>query len=177
MSRTLPNVVTESDEYETLTSEERASYLRRLENARELGFALSTGARRKDSLNFFQFVENLELDVSYLQEFDSPRGGGLSRWLVHYSWTFYTSPGAMRDSLAPELLQHIDAADPLSDAPLLIYEEWLKNVGQALVVATDAIFAATTYDAAMSHQVVSDILLSRLLTVCYKLRLNRLVPR
>jgi len=111
----LPAVITGCDEYETLTEEERTAFLRRLEDALALGASLVSGDRRNGYPDFFRFVENLELDVSHLQEFALPSGGTLSRWLVHYSWTFYTTPADMKANLAPLILNLIDADEPSTD--------------------------------------------------------------
>lgn len=180
MSIKLPTVITDCDEYETLTDEHRASYLHRLESVRELGVSLSDGTRRSEDPEFCLFVEELELDASQLQEFRSPWDGGPTRWLMHYSWTFDTSPGRMRhslSSLSPALLKMVDSAEPRSDAPLASSERYLEELGSRLVQAVDAIFAASTYDSAMAHQIAMDIMLNRLLAVCFRLRLNPLLRR
>lgn len=177
MTMQLPAVITECDEYETLTEDERASFLRRLESALELGASLSEGDRREGYPDFFQFTENLEMDVSHLQEFTLPWGGALSRWLVHYSWTFHTTPADMRACLTTQMLHLINANEPSTDAPLESSEQWFRELGHGLVFAANAIMNATDYGSAMAHQIALDILLGRILSACYRLRLNRLVPR
>lgn len=177
MASRLPIVITESDEYLILSEEDRASLLRRLEDSRALGLSLSDGNRRNGFPDFFQFVEDLELDASHLQEFDSPSRASLSRWAMHYSWTFYAKPADMRYCLAEDVIRLINSDEPTTDAPFTNTDKWLVELGQGLVSATEAIINAKDYVTAMAHQIALDILLSRILTACYKLRLNRLVPR
>jgi hypothetical protein len=174
---TLPAVITECDEYETLTEEERAAFLQRLEGALDLGTSLSDGNRRKESPDFFRFVENLEQDTSHLQEFTLPWGGALSRWLVHYSWTFHTTPADMRTCLSEQMIYLIDTNEPSTDASLESSERWFGDLGKGLVVAVVAITNASDYASAMAHQIALDVLLSRILSACYKLRLNKRIPR
>jgi hypothetical protein len=177
MTIRLPIAITECDEYRDLSQEDRDSFLRRLESARELGLSLAHGDRRRRYPDFFQFVEDLELDVSHLQEFDSRNTVSLSRWATHYSWTFYTSPGEMRSLLAEEVLQLINAIEPSTDVSLDTSERWFGELGRGLAISADAIINASDYGSAMAHQIALDILLTKLLTTCYKLRFNRLVPR
>lgn len=177
MTDSLPRVITECDEYAALSEEDRASFIRRLRSSRALGSSLSTGHRKVSYPDFFQFVEDLELDLSHLQEFDSPSRINLSRWATHYSWTFYASPAEMRNSISESLLRLINADEPTTDSALIDTEQWMAELGQGLVSAVDAIVDANTYTYAMAHQIALDILLSRLLVTCYRLRLNRLVPR
>lgn len=177
MASRLPTVITESDEYAALSEEDRASLLRRLEDSRALGLSLSDGSRRNDFPDFFQFVEDLELDASHIQEFDSPSRASLSRWAMHYSWTFYANPSDMRDRLAEDVLRLINTDEPTTDAPLINTDKWLLELGRGLVSVTDAIINAKDYISAMAYQIALDILLSRVLTACYRLRLNRQVPR
>lgn len=177
MTTQLPAVMTECDEYATLTEEERASLLGRLQSARNLGLALAEGELRKDYPNFFQFVETLEQDASHIQEFHLPWGGALSRWLMHHSWTFYTTPRDMRACLTTKMVELINASEPSTDAPLESSDRWIGELGDGLVAATNAIADATDYGSAMAHQIALDILLGKVLSACYKLRLNGLVPR
>jgi hypothetical protein len=173
----LPTVIIECDEYETLTEEERAAFVQRLESALELGESLADGARRKGYPDFFQFVEDLEQDASHLQEFTLPWGGNLSRWLVHHSWTFHTTPADMRGCLTAQMLHLIDAGEPSTDAPLASTDQWLRELGEGVASAANAVLNATEYGSAMAHHIALDILLGRVLSACYRLRLNGLVPR
>jgi hypothetical protein len=173
----LPAVITECDEYETLTEDERTAFLQRLKGAWDLGTSLAGGERRREFPDFFLFVEDLEQDVSHLQEFSLPWGGAISRWLVHHSWTFYTTPADMRACIAEELLGLINAGEPSTDAPLADSERWLCDLGKGMVYAANAVINASDYGSAMAHQIALDILLGRLLSACYKLRLNPAVPR
>jgi len=173
----LPAVITGCNEYATLTEEERASLLGRLQSSRNLGLALAEGELRKDYPDFFQFVETVEQDASHIQEFHLPWGGAISRWLMHYSWTFDTTPKDMRACLTAEMVDLINASEPSTDAPLESSDRWIRELGRGLVVATNAIADATDYGSAMAHQIALDILLGKVLSACYKLRLNGLVPR
>ncbi|NII53159.1 hypothetical protein [Luteibacter sp. SG786] len=177
MSIKIPPVLAESDEYADLSEEDRAAFVRRLESVQELGVSLAQGDRRGSYPDFFQFVEDLELDASHLQEFDASTSVYLSRWAIHYSWSFYTTPGDMRHVLTEDLLQLIDASEPSTDAPLGASEYWFSELGRGLAVSVDAIVNAKDYGVAIAHHIALDILLSRLLTSSYRLRLNRLVPR
>lgn len=177
MTTQLPAVITGCDEYETLTEDERAAFLRRLEAALELGTSLSGGKRRREFPDFFRFVEDLEQDASHLQEFTLPWGGNLSRWLVHYSWTFDTTPADMRASLTAQVLDLINSDEPSTDAPLEVSERWFTELGDGVAIAATAVLKATDFGSAMAHQIALDILLGRVLSACYRLRLNRLVPR
>ena len=106
-----------------------------------------------------------------------PWDGNLSRWLVHYSWTFYAAPAEMRAHLAAQMVDLINANEPSIDAPLERTDLWLVELGTGLVSAGNAVINATNYGSAMAHQIALDILLGRVLSACYRLRLNRLVPR
>lgn len=177
MTIKLPAVISECDEYKDLSEEDRSSFLRRLESVRELGLSLACRNRRECYPDFFQFVEDLELDVSHLEEFDSQSRSYLSRWATHYSWTFYTTPADMRRIAAVDVLELINSDEPSTDAPLDASEHWFSELGRGLTVSADAVIHATDYGTAMAHQIALDILLTKLLTACYKLRLNRFVPR
>ncbi len=177
MATQLPTVIVECDEYETLTEEERAAFLQRLESALKLGQSLAEGVLRKENPDFFQFVEELEQDASHLQEFSLPWGGTLSRWLVHHSWTFYTTPADMRGCLTAQMLHLINAGEPSIDAPLASTDQWLRELGEGVASAANAVLKATEYGSAMAHHIALDILLGRVLSACYRLRLNGLVPR
>ena len=177
MATQLPAVITECDEYETLTEEERGAFLQRLESALEFGESLADGTRRKGFPDFFQFVEDLEQDASHLQEFSLPWGGTLCRWLVHHSWTFYTTPADMRGCLTTQMLQLINAGEPSTDAPLASTDQWLRELGEGVASAANAVLHATDYGSAIAHHIALDILLGRVLSACYRLRLNGLVPR
>lgn len=177
MTPQLPTVMIDCDEYEDLTEGERLALLRRVEDALEFGASLAQRGRRDGHNEFYLFVENLELDVSRLQEFDLPWGGALSRWLMHHSWTFGTTPAEMRDQLSSAMVRVLDANEPSIDASLADFDRWLYELGSALVEAATSVFGATSFSAAMAHQVAIDILLGRVLSACYKLRLSRLIPR
>lgn len=123
------------------------------------------------------FVEDLEQDASHLQEFTLPWGGTLCRWLVHHSWTFYTTPADMRARLPAPILHLINATEPSTDASLVSVERWFEQLGEGLASAANAVLKATDYGSAIAHHVALDILLGRILSACYKLRLNGLVPR
>jgi hypothetical protein len=173
----LPEVITSCDEYATLDDSARISLLRRIEDAQELGAALSDGSRKATYPDFFQFVDDLELDLSHLQEFSPPGRLDLTRWAVHYSWTFYTSPVEMRNHLDERLLSLIDIPEPPTTAPIATYEGWVSDLGAGLVLIANAIEVATEYGAAIAHLICLDIVLSRLLSACFRLRLNPFNPR
>ena len=173
----LPTVITECLEYRESTEEERAAFARRVRDVLEFAESLAGGGRRKEFPNFFRFVEDLELDVSHLQEFMLPWGGALSRWLVHNCWTFDTTPAEMRATLSSQMADLINASEPSIDAGVESTERWLSDLGKGLLSAVNAFANATDFSVAMAHWVAVDILLGRILSACYRLRLNALVPR
>ncbi|MDR6937710.1 hypothetical protein [Luteibacter sp. 3190] len=173
----LPDVITSSDEYATLDVSARASLVRRIEEAVDLGAELASGSRSSSYPDFFQFADDLELDLSHLQEF-SPAGRlDLTRWAVHYSWVFHTSPLEMRNQLDERLLRLIDVPEPSSDAPIATFDRWIADLGSGLVSTVQGVEAATQYSAALAHLICLDILLARLLMACFRLRLNPSTPR
>jgi len=173
----LPLAFAKSSDYEELDEEQRLSLLRRLDSTRALGESLASGKRLSEALDTIDFFENLELDVAILQELDSAHRGGLSRWLLHYSWTFETSPPEMRQSLPAHLSPLLDAAEPESTASLEKYLDWFTEVGRELVLLVEEFSAAATFASALAIHVLIDLLLARLLLSCYKLRLNQSLQR
>ncbi|MBB3229182.1 hypothetical protein FHW69_003841 [Luteibacter sp. Sphag1AF] len=69
----------------------------------------------------------------------------------------------------PDFFQFVEALE--QDA------SHLQEFTLPLVSAVDGVTSATEYGAAMAHQIALDILLGKVLSACYKLRLNGLVPR
>jgi len=177
MAIEIPSVIAECDEYQSLDAEERGALLRRMRDAAQLGDSLFEGSRSGGYPDFFQFVEDLELDVSHMQEYGSRPGSALTRWQVHYSWTFYASPQQMRSTLPSLVLDLIDANEPPSSAPFPATEQWLKDLGRGLTLSVSGIANAQEYPSAVANMIAVDILLGRVLSACYRLRLNPLVPR
>ena len=173
----IPSSFSASDEWHSLGDEQRLSLLRRLDNAKALGESLYTGKRLAESSDFADFLEDLELDVALLQELDSARQGGLSRWQIHNSWSFETSPSEMHQSLPPALESLADAYEPQRGDPINAYIDWLKASGRNLVLVVNEFSAAKSYPAALAIHVLLDVLLTRILLACYKLRLNPEMPR
>lgn len=173
----LPRPLVESEECRSLGDDDKASLLRRLDKARMLGRDLMSGKRLAESADIAEFADDLELDVAILQELDSAWRGGLSRWLIHHSWSFKTSPPEMCNSLSAVMLSALDEREPRHDASMDEYCSWIGAIGRQLVQCTDELSNAKTYSSAIATHVVADILLARLLVGCYKLRLNRTMPR
>lgn len=173
----LPAVFVESEEFRTLPEDQRRSLLRRLDNAKALGLSLESGSRLASASDFTDFTEDLELDVALLQELDSADRGGLSRWQLHYSWSFETSPERMRLALPGFCVDLLDAHEPSHDALVDSYNAWFVEIGGNLVKIIDCIETSTTFDEVLAAHIVLDVVLCRLLVACYKIRLNRLVPR
>ncbi|WP_199099974.1 hypothetical protein [Dyella sp. ASV21] len=173
----LPAAFMDSEEFQALPEDQRLSFLRRLDNAKSLGLSLESGSRLANASDFADFTEDLELDASLLQELDSAAQGGLSRWLLHFSWSFETSPGEMLHALPAFCLGLLDTQEPRHDATLDSYRSWFHQVGVDLVRVTHAIESSNTYEATLALHIVVDVLLGRLLVACHKLRLNSAMPR
>lgn len=173
----VPSSLAESEEWRSLDEDQRSSLLRRIESIRMLGRNLSSGTRLAESSDFVDFSYELELDVAILQELDSARRGGLSRWLIHHSWSFETSPSEMRESLPCELFNFIDDREPAVDFSIDEYDRWFKYIGNQLVLSVNAYFNSKLYASMIAIHVLIDILLARLLIGCYKLRLNKNIAR
>ena len=173
----LPLAIESSEEFRSLDESQRLSLLRRLDNARALGVSLASGKRFQESDDFLDFVEDLELDVSLVQELDGAPQGGLTRWQIHYSWTFETSPSKMFGSLDAETVKAIDFHEPSLDAEIEDYKIWFKEVGEWTVGLIDKFSGADGFDSAMALLVALDVMLGRLLIACYKLRINEKISR
>ncbi|WP_250624057.1 hypothetical protein [Pinirhizobacter soli] len=173
----LPAVFVESEEFRALPEDQRQSLLRRLDNTKSLGLSLESGSRLASASDFTDFTEDLELDVALLQELDSADRGGLSRWQLHFTWSFETSPERMRQALPAFCVELLDAHEPSQDAQVDSYNAWFIEIGGNLVKIIDCIETSTTFDAVLAAHIVLDIVLGRLLVACYKIRLNRLMPR
>lgn len=173
----LPLAIASSGEFRSLNESQQLSMLRRLDNARSLGMSLATKTRLQASDDFLDFVEDLELDAALLQELDSAPRGGLTRWQIHYSWTFETSPQEMAKSLSVETMALADFQEPGLTAALDEYCIWFMEFGRRLVDVVDQFSAADSFATAMAQHVVLDVLLARLLIACYKLRLNPSMAR
>jgi hypothetical protein len=177
MSVKLPGVFVESEEFKAITESQRLSLLQRIDNSKQLADSLASGERFNEAKDFVDFAEDLELDASVIQEIAGADHGGLSRWLIHYSWSFNTSPQKMRQCIPYYYIHLLDVQEPSCDSSLEVYRKWFQNIGKNMSEVIDAMSNATTFDASLAFQVILDVLLGRLLISCYKLRLNRFIDR
>lgn len=177
MYNELPSVIIESEEFRGLEEEQRLSFLHRLRRIRTLGEELSSGSRLLAAPDFCDFAEDLELDLTIAQEFDDAHRGGLSRWIIHYSWSFETAPFDLVQALSPRLTSFLDQYEPPLLTPPEGYSVWFKELGEQLFLAVSEFSASKTFTEALAACIVLDLLLSRLLTACFKLRLNKDMPR
>lgn len=83
----------------------------------------------------------------------------------------------MLQSLPSHLVELIDEREPSHGCSISEFCDWFTASGEQLVVVVDEFSAAKSYAAAIATHVVLDILLARILLTCYKVRLNRAVPR
>jgi hypothetical protein len=155
-----------------LNGEQRTSFLRRLDELSMLGMELRSKKRWHESESFESFIENLELDISLRQEYDMGPAGGLTRWLTHYSWVFNSCPAKLRKSIPKSALASLDQGEPSGDAALDEYKLWFEKAGNDLVSALEGFSTAVGFDGALAFLFLVDVLFSRMLTVCYKLRFH-----
>jgi hypothetical protein len=168
----LPLAMTQSTEFLALPDEDRVALAKRILAARVMANDLRKEARYDASGDIYRFAEEIELDLAILQEFDGAARGGFSRWLLHYSWTFGTSPNEMMKAIPVAVVNAIDQNEPHSQARLEVYRSWFRFAGENLFAATSAFSSSSTFASALASHIAIDVLLSRILTVCYKLRLN-----
>ena len=173
----IPRVFGESEEFQSLEAAQRDALVARLGRVASIAESLILEQSFSSHDALLDFVQDLELDVAIAEELEDANRGGLSRWLMHHSWSFDTSPAKMRSSLSKEVLAILDATEPTSDLGIDVFSQWFRNVGSELLVVLREFAAAMTYDAALALHIVVDILLIRILSSCYKLRLSPFVAR
>lgn len=172
MNVVIPSVLAISDDYLALTVDERQSMLRRLANIYDIASSLALEQRRYDAVNFTEFLQELEVDVSVYQEYDTARAGGLTRFLTHDSWKFDADIRQMHAAVSPSAKYLIEGAEPGIDATLDSCWGWYKALGEALLEAIAGFEHAVSFSDALSCLTVIDILFGKLLVACYLQRLN-----
>src|SRR5690348_3051543 len=95
----LPKSILDSDDFAALEDGQQCLLAQRFRAISELATSLTSGERRNAANSFDDFVEDLELDAASIQEFDAASRGGISRWLIHYSWTSSCPPKQMRKAV------------------------------------------------------------------------------
>lgn len=172
----VPLPLSESDDWLSSSEQEQLSLIRRLYNFKVIGQSLSSGSRFEESSDLIDFLEDLELDIAAQQELETAHRGGLSRWLIHNSWSFDTSPAEMIRSLPVDIRELIDMREPPYDATVDVCLEWFKHIGDKIVYVIDEFGNAKSFALVIAMHIVVDILAARTLLVCYKLRLNECMP-
>lgn len=170
----VPSSILRSDEWCSLSDSERDSFCRRLIGIRELGWSLESGGVFLSSESIYRQLEDLTLDVLVLQEFEGAGFGGISRWLLFYSWPFQLS-GSEMVSLLPESLRIF-----LSEKSL--FPEWMENfsnekemlavIGSALVEAVRSFSDSRSFSSATASMLCCEVIFSRLAAVLLHLRLR-----
>lgn len=168
----VPAVIRDSLEFESLSDAEADAFKVRLNRAVDLATTLASGVRLSNADGFLDFVEDLQLDLASAQEIPGESGVILSRWILHYSWSFESSPRLMHDSLPFGLLKSLDFQEPSIEAPVEQYLSWFKEAGLNLLSALASFSGARTFHDALGSYIVADVILARLLLACFKLRLH-----
>lgn len=168
----VPQCIRVSDEYKSLEAEGRAALAGRLEALELVGTSLADGSRFASAQDFYRFSEGLELDLAVIQEIATATSGGLSRWLIHHSWTFNAPPCQMTTALSQSLLSALDNEEPSVFSSISAFISSFKQYGEQLVSLLRSFRNSVTFHEAIGIHIAIDIVANRLLLVCYKLRLN-----
>ena len=169
ISMQLPEVILKSDDFSSLEKSQQESFVRRIVGIRAVGQRLAIGFSTKDENALFQEIQDIELDASILQEFDGAHRGGVSRWLIHNSWSFSIEEDQMM-KMGDGSRDMIDTQSPKFGAPVEEFYEWLEGCGLRLVDCVDQIWSAKAYSNAVVSLIALDILFADLLVACYKFK-------
>jgi hypothetical protein len=168
----IPAALEQSEEYQALSEEQKRYFLQRLDGIQEIGCDLANEASLNSATDFYDFASDLELDVVLRQELSLAEHGSLSRWLIHHSWTFLTSPREMADQLPGDLLALSDLTEPKLGTPTEAQAAWLRACGIAITRLVEEFSSSATFSRALAVLILLDIVMAKLLVACFKLRLN-----
>lgn len=169
-----PSCLREYDGFVDLSADERREFEKLLQFFSDLGTELHSDERKDDAEGFFDFIDNLELDLAVRIGSHAHSRSSFSSWLIHSSWAFDVE-GEMVSSLDEDLIELIDSQGPRIKESIPNLEAWFRAVGAGLVKATAGISGAKTLSDAIAHQIAVDSLVMKLLVCCYKCRLNPVV--
>ncbi|WP_156087562.1 hypothetical protein [Lysobacter sp. Root667] len=172
MSISIPIVLTERPEFESLSQEGADAFAQRLRAISEIAMELAADDRSISSRSFLDIINDVELDISIHQEYRSPE---FSRWLVHSSWVFEVAAANMAKELDADLLSFIDRPEPGMMARAEECFEWLKIASKTVLNALDKFQNSISSIQCFCFLLVVDIVFSKMLVVCYKSRFNAAV--
>lgn len=173
--RQLPNALTRAHEFRELSDVERQEFASRLQYIEEIPKKLAQGLgadRNQDEIG--SFIDRVELDLMINLGAHGEGHKGISTWLVHSSWTFGTSAGAMRAALGSEVMALLARFPTGIDADVEEFFSWAASLGECLVGLLDTFYRAETFDVAMGSLLAIDLCLSQLY---YGFLAQRLNPR
>lgn len=169
MNISIPRIFAERLEFAALSDDAAKAFVQRLSAIREICASLASEDLPANQLEFADYLDDLELDVSIHQEYGHRE---LSRWLVHCSWTFEVTASSMMKELENDSLLIVDAAEPSVTATVEEYVEWLSAASKVVLSALGRFQDATSGAQCFSQLLVVDVVFSKILVTCYKFRLN-----
>lgn len=170
-----PQALMESDAVQTLSPIQVGNFSARLEHVAEIVSEIeSWHANGAERAGLAEFLDELELDVAACQDLNlSQPDQRVSAWVVHSSWTADVVGGALLDSLASDLRDEIEAPLPHVESQQSSINAWLSRQADVIREVLQGLSAAGSYSMAIALLIALDVLLAKMLTGLYKLRLSR----
>ncbi len=172
----LPQVLTQSGDFEALSPEQRAALVGRLAKANEL-IDDSLRAAEESGNSLREALLNLELDAMAILSISDPPAKTVSAWQVHASWTFECSHCRLANYVDRTAFIAMAALTVVVDVPRDQLSSWLRIWSAALKATFDRLSNATAFCDAIAQLIAMDMLAASLLTNVARLHVGGVLNR
>lgn len=161
-----PKSIALLDDFQALSKQEKYDCVARLSGIRSIAESLKDGSRFLDYPDFCELIDNLELDVSLIQEYGTRGLSGLSRWLTHHSWGLNSFRNMLHDDA--QIAKAMTITLPTIHLTQDEYRNHFVELSQEILTMLTKLDSEIGEDKAISVLLCIDHLMCITLATCYR---------